>query len=165
MTKQEIIDYVMTTPSNPNKAVLEGMLDSFSDDEGGGGGSSRILLYENDALDISSEDKGCVFKAITPSLATNAWINMGIGNDVSLVLSVDGETLSATPQLNTSGYAYYIGLQDPGDTEHIGIYKMGCMLTKTTSAGNDFTQDFSFITLDGNYFTAGTHSVKIYAEL
>lgn len=130
-----------------------------------GGGSSRVLLYENDALDISSEDKGCVFKAITPSLATNAWINMGIGNDVSLVLSVDGETLSAAPQLNTSGYAYYIGLQDPGDTEHIGIYKMGCMLTKTTSAGKDFTQDFSFITLDGNYFTAGTHSVKIYAEL
>jgi len=37
MTKQEIIDYIMTTPSNPNKAVLEGMLDSFSDGEGGGG--------------------------------------------------------------------------------------------------------------------------------
>ena len=30
MTKQEIIDYVMTTPSNPNKAVLEGMLEDTS---------------------------------------------------------------------------------------------------------------------------------------
>lgn len=29
MTKQEIIDYVMTTPGNPNRAVLEGMLDSI----------------------------------------------------------------------------------------------------------------------------------------
>jgi hypothetical protein len=27
MSKEEIIDYVMTTPSNPNKAVLSGMLD------------------------------------------------------------------------------------------------------------------------------------------
>ena len=29
MTKQNIIDYVMTTPHNPNKAVLSTMLDSF----------------------------------------------------------------------------------------------------------------------------------------
>ena len=36
MTKQEIIDYVMTTPSNPNKAVLEGMLDSIANAGGGG---------------------------------------------------------------------------------------------------------------------------------
>jgi len=35
MTKQEIIDYVMTTPSNPNKAVLEGMLDSIINAGGG----------------------------------------------------------------------------------------------------------------------------------
>lgn len=28
MSKEEIIDYVMTTPGNPNRAVLEGMLDS-----------------------------------------------------------------------------------------------------------------------------------------
>lgn len=41
MTKQEIIDYIMTTPSNPNKAVLEGMLDSFSEGEGGGGGGEQ----------------------------------------------------------------------------------------------------------------------------
>lgn len=36
MTKQEIIDYIMTTPSNPNKAVLEGMLDSIANANGGG---------------------------------------------------------------------------------------------------------------------------------
>ena len=37
MTKQEIIDYIMTTPSNPNKAVLEGMLDSIANAGGGSG--------------------------------------------------------------------------------------------------------------------------------
>lgn len=31
MSKEDVIDYVMTTPSNPNKAVLEGMLDSIAD--------------------------------------------------------------------------------------------------------------------------------------
>ena len=41
MTKQEIIDYIMTTPSNPNKAVLEGMLDSIAD--AGGGGSFTLV--------------------------------------------------------------------------------------------------------------------------
>ena len=37
MSKEDVINYVMTTPSNPNKAVLEGMLDSIADAGGGGG--------------------------------------------------------------------------------------------------------------------------------
>ena len=31
MTKQDVMDYVMTTPGNPNKAVLSGMLDSIAE--------------------------------------------------------------------------------------------------------------------------------------
>ena len=38
MTKQDIIDYVMTTPHNTNRAVLNSMLNQLA--EGGGGGSS-----------------------------------------------------------------------------------------------------------------------------
>ena len=38
MTKQDIIDYVMTTPHNTNRAVLSDMLNQLA--EGGGGGSS-----------------------------------------------------------------------------------------------------------------------------
>lgn len=30
MSKEDVIDYVMTTPSNPNRAVLSGMLDEVS---------------------------------------------------------------------------------------------------------------------------------------
>ena len=45
MTKQEIIDYVMTTPSNPNKAVLEGMLDSIAN---AGGGRLRVNIASSD---------------------------------------------------------------------------------------------------------------------
>lgn len=30
MTKENVINYVMTTPNNPNRAVLEGMLEEVS---------------------------------------------------------------------------------------------------------------------------------------
>ena len=35
MSKEDVIDYVMTTPSNPNRAVLSGMLDSIAQSGGG----------------------------------------------------------------------------------------------------------------------------------
>lgn len=34
MSKEEIIDYVMTTPGNSNRAVLSGMLDSIAQSGG-----------------------------------------------------------------------------------------------------------------------------------
>lgn len=42
MSKEDIIDYVMTTPSNPNKTVLEGMLDSIA--EAGGGSAAPLIV-------------------------------------------------------------------------------------------------------------------------
>ena len=47
MSKEDIINYVMTTPGNPNRAVLNGMLDSVG--EGGSSGYSvdtkRVEIY------------------------------------------------------------------------------------------------------------------------
>lgn len=34
MSKEDVIDYVMTTPGNPNRAVLSGMLDSIAESGG-----------------------------------------------------------------------------------------------------------------------------------
>jgi len=39
MDKEQIIDYVMNSPANTNRAVLEGMLDEI-----GGGGTSEPLI-------------------------------------------------------------------------------------------------------------------------
>ena len=39
MNKEDIINYVMTTPGNPNRAVLNGMLDSMS-----GGSSDNMAI-------------------------------------------------------------------------------------------------------------------------
>lgn len=67
MTKQDIIDYVMITPSNPNKAVLEGMLDSVAEASQGGGGVPTLTLYVTDSgtasasYYITEEDANKVF--------------------------------------------------------------------------------------------------------
>ena len=57
MSKEDVINYVMTTPSNPNKAVLEGMLDSIIDAGGGGNSEEGTLIYEGDvAMSFSSAE-------------------------------------------------------------------------------------------------------------
>ncbi len=43
MSKEDVMDYVMTTPGNPNKAVLSGMLDSIAE-AGGGTGTETVML-------------------------------------------------------------------------------------------------------------------------
>lgn len=40
MTKEKIIEYVLTTPHNPNRAVLSDMLETYLADNGGGGGDT-----------------------------------------------------------------------------------------------------------------------------
>lgn len=40
MTKEKIIEYVLTTPHNPNRAVLNDMLETYLADNGGGGGDT-----------------------------------------------------------------------------------------------------------------------------
>lgn len=42
MTKEEILDYVMNTPDNTNRAVLSDMLDEFS--SGSGGGNPTLVV-------------------------------------------------------------------------------------------------------------------------
>ena len=46
MSKEDVINYVMTTPSNPNKAVLEGMLEDVSE----GGGTSMIVRMDAEGM-------------------------------------------------------------------------------------------------------------------
>ena len=45
MSKEDVINYVMTTPSNPNRAVLSGMLDSIAN---AGGGTLRVNIASSD---------------------------------------------------------------------------------------------------------------------
>ena len=128
-------------------------------ESGGGGGDEpkRVLLYENDALDISQTSGDWIFGQYqnTESM-TNAWFNISYPGN--WILSVDNEEL-ITP-LQEGGGAYYLGVKDPGDSA--GVNKIGCRLTLY---GTEYVQNMALIMLDKNYFTAGTHSVKIYKEV
>ena len=46
MNKEDIINYVMTTPGNPNRAVLSGMLEDVSE----GGGTSMIVRMNTEGV-------------------------------------------------------------------------------------------------------------------
>lgn len=50
MNKQDIVNYVLETPYNTNKMVLESMLESL---DGGGSGDNETLLWENSSKSTS----------------------------------------------------------------------------------------------------------------
>lgn len=58
MIKQEILDYISTSPQNTNPAVLSTMLDSFAETVGGNsGGDVPIYDFTFDFADLASEEE------------------------------------------------------------------------------------------------------------
>lgn len=49
MDKDKVIDYVMNSPANTNRAVLEGMLDGIAQ---GGGGAEPLIVTHTDDIDV-----------------------------------------------------------------------------------------------------------------
>lgn len=170
MTKQEIIDYVMTTPSNPNKAVLSSMLDSLVDGEGGGG-SSRLLLYENDAITVIDEgahwgetgENYLIYGNVKITDFEPPYYSI---ND-TYTLEVDGVVCASGPLefISTSG-SPVLGLKSPGDTASVSNYSGGIGLSMTVINDNKVaTAVQNYLILDGTKFAKGTHSVKLYKEV
>ena len=161
MNKEEIIDYVMTTPNNPNKAVLEGMLDSFSDGEGGGG-SSRVLLYENDAVIVDQDGiSPIIYTMATTNLTTCPWVD-----ELSLSIEVDGEVVLTENINSTSNTDAYIGLSSPGDTAGISDgTNVGATFVGSAYNSERYICMLNLVILNSNVFAKGTHSVKIYKEV
>lgn len=163
MTKQEIIDYVMTTPSNPNKAVLEGMLDSFSEGEGGGGDTpapSRILLYENDALDFDQTGAGTLRYAQELPLLTTYFIDDATA--IKLTIEIDGEVKLSDFMMASPGQNY-VGLQNPGDSS--GTAPCGVAITIAAALNRYVALKIAYFIINTTDISAGTHSVKIYKEV
>ena len=55
MDKDKVIDYVMNSPANTNRAVLEGMLDGIA--QGGGGAEPLIVTATKDDNEVWTLDK------------------------------------------------------------------------------------------------------------
>ena len=76
MSKEDVMDYVMTTPGNPNKAVLSGMLDSIAD--AGGGGDEYLGIHTvtvNVTFDTSKVGGGNILSIV------NAYIDCGYSEE------------------------------------------------------------------------------------
>lgn len=82
MSKEDVMDYVMTTPSNPNRAVLEGMLDSIAD-AGGGGSESKSLSdvnfidYDGKVVESYTKDEFLVMSAIPSNPSHDGLVAQG----------------------------------------------------------------------------------------
>lgn len=51
MNKENIIDYVTQTPHNPNKKVLDDMLETLIEENGGGRGAFATAIIKHDEYD------------------------------------------------------------------------------------------------------------------
>ena len=61
MEKQDIINYVLTTPENTNPAILEGMLEQLIAQSGGGGGESDLTTANVTIANDTSEEYQTVY--------------------------------------------------------------------------------------------------------
>lgn len=77
MNKENIIDYVVQTPHNPNKKVLDDMLETLIEENGSGGGGSFIfkiecmdsytcnILYKDKTIRIEKDDADNEYYPVT----------------------------------------------------------------------------------------------------
>ena len=125
MGKEDIINYVMTTPGNPNRAVLSGMLDGVDEDKreliihvpqlktfyrtAPQGGDDRIYSHTNSSVELF-----------------NKLFSFGISNDYSgdyVDVELDGELVFSHEKLiivENTDYANFdavVGIKNIKDTE------------------------------------------------
>jgi hypothetical protein len=85
MTKQDIIDYVMHTPHNTNRAVLNSMLNQI-------GGENNPIVVKTIQSTIKNP-----FSDYFENIDVQNLHNEAMFNDVTLILRVDGQVLGVEP--------------------------------------------------------------------
>ena len=158
MSKEQVMDYVMNSPANTNKAVLSGMLDSLVDGESDSGSSFKMTLFDR-TLSITQLANGWIYQSTDPnSNVLTSHLNYRYADTAKWIVNVDGEEIEGT-LIKDNDTNYHIGVTDPAAT--LGTYKIGCRFY----IPGDYIVGISMITLDASVFSVGDHSVKIYVEL
>ena len=102
MGKQEVIDYVMTTPSNPNRAVLEGMLDSIAE-----AGNGTLLIS---IADINYETKTITYdktwQQVNDALKRGAYVTLQLIDTPEGVVDYGHIIRTQTAEASSSGEGY-----------------------------------------------------------
>lgn len=102
MSKQDVIDYVMETPHNTNRAVLEGLVDTAveesqvqadwnqNDETAKGYIKNRICYAEDGTIDVYYDSANDELNVRSINLQLGATYNVKTSTDVSVVPSGDG---------------------------------------------------------------------------
>lgn len=111
MTKQDILEYVRTTPYNTNVAVLDGMLETF----GASDNKEEIELAATENK-VYTPDEGKVYKKVTvnvpapPNDLTTATVTVvveeggGLDNNYITLPIIDNDVLSSEALYNEGTY-------------------------------------------------------------
>ena len=137
--------------------------------EAGGGGDtptpSRILLYENDALDFDQTGSGTLRFVQNLPLLTTYFVDDA--TTIKLTIEIDGEVKLSDFMTAQPGQDY-VGLKDPEDstgTAPCGVAVSAISATMTTTLSRYIAYKILYFTINTTYISAGTHSVKIYKEV
>lgn len=146
MSKEDVINYVMTTPNNPNRAVLEGMLDSIT-----GASEEMIILTEES---VTTQVRPNPITGENLPYATELLDYLGLINADTIQITFEGEKYTCQKY----------SISSPGESYGYG----GSFETKTGSLN---LSQFPFIIMssifDGDIHnvlyteTAGTYQIKI----
>lgn len=132
--------------------------------EAGGGGSSRILLYENSALDFDNTGSGTLRFAQDLPLLTTYFVDDATA--IKLTIEIDDEVKLSDFMTAQPGQDY-VGLKNPGDstgTATCGLAVCAITVTMTATVNRYIAYKIAYFTINTTDISAGTHSVKIYKE-
>lgn len=131
MTKQDIIEYVMNTPHNTNKAVLSSMLNQLTDGSSDGDGdTSSDFVKTNITLKITGGDSYAAEFNIMPTdsnenaLGCHVYVNDGI------------------TYIDNSEISVHVGGFEPSEVvQTVYLYLDGCayVTCNKIKSANDFT--------------------------
>jgi len=111
MDKNDIIDYVMHTPHNTNKAVLSGMLNQLT--EGGSGGSSDFSTATVTIVDNAGKTILLPFIADDDEQQLHSILNLGISESGDYIVplykgSLTGRVSEYAEPVSVSGDITYL---------------------------------------------------------
>lgn len=137
----------------------------------GGGDASNLLLWENDAVNISQSGASPIVFGQGSDLGdSRTLLDPQWFESQSIIIEVDGEEAfigDATFQSSGGGsFAVLVGIRNPGDSQAIvDGAKAGAMFEATYLSGKYCFFQIAMMMLDSTKFPAGTHSIRIYKEI
>ena len=153
MTKQEILEYAVDTPTNTNKAVLSGMLDKFAS----GDNKTEIALTATENK-VYTPEEGKVYNKVTvnvpapPSDITTAQVTLAYGGGGMVNNYIGFPTIENN--------VLYSSIVEAEGTYTVPLYKGSIVISTNGQAASVVSGDAEIS--DGNIIVTGDCSLSVY---